>query len=102
MFFRQKRLEDRTYLQIVESCREGGQVRQRVVATLGRAEDRTASGKLDQTAAVERPEERGVAGAVGVSGGRRALGRQPPDRRCPGLRSALARDRVSRGHRGSP
>ncbi|MBI1206600.1 MAG: hypothetical protein GC191_04840 [Azospirillum sp.] len=38
---------DRTDLQIVESRREGGAVRQHVVATLGRAEDRIETGKLD-------------------------------------------------------
>ena len=48
MFFRQKRVGDRTYLQIVESRREGDQVRQHVVATLGRAEEWTGTGKLDQ------------------------------------------------------
>jgi len=48
MFFRQKRVGDRTYLQIVESRREGDRVRQHVVATLGRAEEWTGNGKLDQ------------------------------------------------------
>src|SRR5947209_6614216 len=48
MFFRQKRVGDRTYLQIVESRRDGATVRQQVVATLGRAEDWTGTGKLDQ------------------------------------------------------
>ena len=47
MYFRQKSVEGRTYLQIVESRREGKVVRQHVVATLGRAEDFVESGKLD-------------------------------------------------------
>jgi len=47
MFFRQKRVGDRSYLQIVESRREGGSVRQHVVATLGRAEEWAETGKLD-------------------------------------------------------
>jgi Transposase DDE domain len=37
----------REYLQIVESRREGGTVRQRVLATLGRREELVADGRLD-------------------------------------------------------
>src|SRR5919198_1923605 len=48
MFFRRKRVGTRTYLQIVESRRDGATVRQHVVATLGRLDEWTASGKLDQ------------------------------------------------------
>src|SRR5512134_371481 len=48
MFFRRKAVGERTYLQIVESRRDGSSVRQHVVATLGRAEDWLAAGKLDQ------------------------------------------------------
>ncbi|MFX5606827.1 IS1634 family transposase, partial [Acinetobacter baumannii] len=36
----------RTYLQLVESVRQGGRVRQRVVVTLGRLED-LQDGRLD-------------------------------------------------------
>ncbi len=39
------------YLRLVESYREGGQVRQRVVANLGREDALKASGQLDQLAA---------------------------------------------------
>jgi hypothetical protein len=38
MYFRRKTSAGRTYLQIVESRREGDQVRQQVIATLGRFE----------------------------------------------------------------
>ena len=38
----------RAYLQIVESRREGDQVRQQVIATLGRYEDLKASGQLER------------------------------------------------------
>ena len=38
----------RAYLQIVESRREGDQVRQQVIATLGRFEDLRASGQLER------------------------------------------------------
>src|SRR5512144_864787 len=48
MFFRRKAVGERTYLQIVESRRDGSSVRQHVVATLGRSEDWLDAGKLDQ------------------------------------------------------
>ena len=48
MFFRRKSVGERSYLQIVESRRDGSSVRQHVVATLGRAEDWLDTGKLDQ------------------------------------------------------
>src|SRR5512144_3447544 len=48
MFFRRKSVDERRYLQIVESRRDGSSVRQHVVATLGRAEDWLDTGKLDQ------------------------------------------------------
>jgi hypothetical protein len=48
MFFRRKSVGPRSYLQIVESRRTHGAVRQHVVATLGRAEDWLQSDKLDQ------------------------------------------------------
>ena len=47
MFFRTKKSGPRTYLQIAENRREAGQVKQRVVATLGRLDQLQGSGKLD-------------------------------------------------------
>ena len=44
MYFRKKTSGGRAYLQIVESRRDGGQVRQQVIATLGRYEDLRESG----------------------------------------------------------
>ena len=38
------------YLELVEGRREGGQVRQHVVANLGRLDELTASGQLEQLA----------------------------------------------------
>jgi hypothetical protein len=35
MFFRTKKVKTYEYLQIVESCRENGRMRQRVMMTLG-------------------------------------------------------------------
>jgi len=39
MYFRRKTSAGRAYLQIVESRRDGDQVRQQVIATLGRYEE---------------------------------------------------------------
>ena len=44
MYFRRKTSAGRAYLQIVASRRTGDQVRQQVIATLGRFEDLQASG----------------------------------------------------------
>ena len=46
--FRRKTSAGRAYLQIVESRRDGDQVRQQVIATLGRFEELQASGQLER------------------------------------------------------
>jgi hypothetical protein len=48
MYFRKKTSGGRDYLQIVESRREGEQVRQQVIATLGRFDELQASGQLER------------------------------------------------------
>ena len=48
MYFRRKTSAGRAYLQIVESRRDGDQVRQQVIATLGRFEALQASGQLER------------------------------------------------------
>jgi hypothetical protein len=48
MYFRKKQSGGRIYLQIVESRREGEQVRQQVIATLGRFDELQASGQLER------------------------------------------------------
>lgn len=48
MYFRKKSSGGRVYLQIAESRRVGGQVRQRVIATLGRLDALQASGQLER------------------------------------------------------
>src|ERR671910_1082247 len=48
MYFRKKTAGGRVYLQIAESRRVGGQVRQRVIATLGRLDVLAASGQLER------------------------------------------------------
>jgi hypothetical protein len=47
MFFRVKQSGPRQYLQIVENSRANGQVRQRVLTTLGRLDELKQSGQLD-------------------------------------------------------
>ena len=44
MFFRLKKSGPRSYLQIVENRRDGGTVRQHVVATVGRADELALNG----------------------------------------------------------
>src|SRR5271165_380158 len=48
MYFRRKTSGGRAYLQIVESRREGGAVRQQVIATLGRIDELRESGQLER------------------------------------------------------
>ena len=48
MYFRKKTSGGRAYLQIAHSQRVGGQVRQRVIATLGRLDVLAASGQLER------------------------------------------------------
>ena len=52
MYFRKRTSGGRAYLQIAQSQRIGGQVRQRVIATLGRLDVLSASGQLDRLASV--------------------------------------------------
>jgi transposase len=47
MYFREKKSGSHTYLQIVESHRQEGQPRQRVIATLGRLDELTQNGQLE-------------------------------------------------------
>jgi hypothetical protein len=46
VFFRLKQSGSRSYVQIVENQRQGGAVRQNVIATLGRADELAARGAL--------------------------------------------------------
>jgi hypothetical protein len=48
MFLRVKKTSSRAYLQIVESYRDEGRVRQRVIGTIGRMEELAAKGQVDQ------------------------------------------------------
>lgn len=48
MYFCKKTSGGRIYLQIAESRRVGGQVRQRVIATLGRLDELAARGQMER------------------------------------------------------
>ena len=52
MYFRRKTSAGRAYLQIVESRRDGDQVRQQMIATLGRFDELQASGQLERLGAL--------------------------------------------------
>jgi len=54
MYIRKKTSGGRAYLQIVESRREGGSVRQQVIATLGRLDDLQQSGQLELSPATSK------------------------------------------------
>src|SRR5260370_24812109 len=92
MYFRRKTSAGRAYLQIVESRRDGDQVRQQVIATLGRYEELQASGQLERllrsgarfsakamvlSAAQERRRSRSPAGASGRRCCSSGCGRRP-------------------------
>jgi hypothetical protein len=51
MFVREKTARGHTYLYLVESVRESGRIRQRVIRALGRKDVLMASGELDRLAA---------------------------------------------------
>ena len=59
MFVREKHINGYTYLYLVESVREGGRAKQRIIKNLGRKEAVLASGELERLASsVARYAER--------------------------------------------
>jgi Transposase DDE domain len=61
MFVREKRINGYTYLYLVETVRENGRAKQRIIKNLGRKEALTASGALERLASsVARYAERAV------------------------------------------
>src|SRR3954449_3841434 len=61
MFVREKRINGYAYLYLVETVREGGRARQRIIKNLGRKEAVTASGALERLAtSVARFAERAL------------------------------------------
>jgi hypothetical protein len=71
MFVREKTVNGYTYLVLVESVREGGRTRQRIIKNLGRKESVLANGDLERLAAsIGRFAERAlvIAAAAGTGG----------------------------------
>jgi hypothetical protein len=61
MFVREKRINGYTYLDLVETVRENGRAKQRIIKNLGRKEAGTASGTLERLASsVARYAERAL------------------------------------------
>ena len=61
MFVREKRINGYSYLYLVESVREDGRAKQRIIKNLGRKEVVVGSGELERLAAsVARYAERGI------------------------------------------
>src|SRR5205809_1223600 len=95
MFVREKRINGYTYLYLVETVREGGRAKQRIIKNLGRKEAVTASGALERLAtSVARYAERAL-----VLSHRRA--RLQAHRRAAPVRAAVGGDRLPRGRRRS-
>ena len=96
MYFRRKTSGGRAYLQIVESRREGDQVRQQVIATLGRYEDLKASGQLERLlrSGARFAEQAMVLGALDDSHG--GADRDAAYRAGTGVRAAVGGDRLPR------
>ena len=98
MYFRKKTSGGRAYLQIAESQRVGGQVRQRVIATLGRLDVLAASGQLER---LVRSGARFATQAMVLSAAQDdATASGPADRAGPGVRAPVGRDRLPGGDRG--
>jgi hypothetical protein len=70
MFVREKRIGPYTYVYLVETAREQGRVKQRIIANLGRTEDIVARGDLDRLArsAARQAQRSMVVSLVGEDG----------------------------------
>jgi hypothetical protein len=100
MYFRKKTSGGRAYLQIVESRREGAQVRQQVIATLGRVEDLRESGQLER---LLRSGARFAAKAIVVEAVAAGEATASAARRIgagSGVRTIVGRDRLPESRRG--
>src|SRR2546425_3937129 len=95
MYFRRKTSAGRAYLQIVESRRTGEQVRQQVIATLGRYEDLQASGQLER---LLRSGARFAAKAMVLSAARVRGGANAPQVPQSGADCAAHRERPNTAH----
>ena len=100
MYFRRKTSAGRAYLQIVASRRVGAQVRQQVIATLGRYDDLRESGQLER---LLRSGARFSTKAMVVTrcGGRRQRVGGAAAWARAGVRAVMGRDRLPRRDRGT-
>ena len=99
MFVREKRINGYTYLYLVETVREDGRAKQRIIKNLGRKEAVTASGALERLASsVARYAERAVVFSQIEAGNPERLA----CRRTPAVRAAVGGDWLPRRDRGSP
>src|SRR6185369_14876908 len=100
MFVREKRINGYTYLDLVETVRENGRAKQRIIKNLGRKEAVTASGALERLASsVARYAERALVWSQIEAG-------NPERLACTRigapllLRAAVGGDRLPRGGGG--
>src|SRR5215468_8951880 len=94
VFFRLKPSGERQYLQIVENQRDGAKTRQRVIATLGRADELAASGQLDVLLRSARATVRDSDAGVEPTRGYARWGHDASDRRSAGVRPAVGGERL--------
>src|SRR3954464_7212288 len=73
MFVREKRINGYAYLYLVETVREGGRARQRIIKNLGRKEAVTASGALERLATSVAPARNIIRTAMAIPLRKRAL-----------------------------
>src|SRR5215471_4606201 len=88
MFAREKRIGPYSYLYLVESVRENGRTKQRIIANLGRKEVVLAHGDLDRLArSVARLAQRSIVLSV-------VEGDAPPNAACRRIGPALLFERL--------
>ena len=101
MFVREKRINGYTYLYLVETVREDGRAKQRIIKNLGRKEALAASGALERLASsVARYAERAVVLSQ-IEAGNPAGACLQAHRRAAAVRAAVGGDRLPRRDRGS-
>ena len=104
MFVREKRIGRYTYVYLVETVREDGRIKQRIIRNLGRKEDVDRRGDLDRLArSAARLAQRSMIlslideGDRAREGGERSSPHLPTHRPATAVRATLARHRLPRG-----
>ena len=94
MFVREKRIGPYTYVYLVETVREDGKTKQRIIRNLGRKEDVERRGDLDRLArSVARLAQRSMVLSLLEEGSVRPVALQA-HRAAAAVRAAVARDPV--------